>query len=333
MRAVVVGAGITGLVAARRMMESGAEVTVLDMGEQPGGRIRTRVLGDAVADSGAQSFTARRAPFVGLLSAWRYAGVPVRVWAHGWARATSVASGPPAARYVDDMTPRYSVAGGLGRLIEHVAEGIDVRPATRVVAVRDSRDGIAVEDADGRSWEADAAVVTPALPAAVALLDAGGLDVPDDLRAVRYQPCIAVTVALDGAADVPHPGGVAFEEGPVSWLADNQAKGASEVPALTIHASREWSEAHGDDADGEVAEALLGACSGWLATAAPLRTEVERWVHARPVDPITESARFLPTASGRIVVAGDGFVGVFGGGTIETAAMSGLTAAERVSDA
>lgn len=331
-RAVVVGAGITGLVTARRLTESGAQVTVLDADGRPGGRIRTRVLGDAVMDSGAQFFTARRAPFVGLLSAWRYAGVPVRVWSHGWARGTSVAAGPTAARYVDDMTPRYSVAGGLGRLVEHVADGLDVRCDTRVVAIRDGRDRVSVEDADGRSWDADAVVVTPALPAAIALLEAGGVGVPGELRAVRYEPCIAVLASLDGAADVPPPGGVAFDTGPVSWLADNQAKGASDVPALTIHASSEWSEAHRDAADSEVAEALLTACGAWLGRATPRATEVGRWVHAKPVGPVTESARSLEAVGGRIVVAGDGFVGVYGGGTIETAAMSGLVAAEQVSE-
>lgn len=328
-RAVVVGAGVSGLVAARRLVDEGLAVTVLEAGPEPGGRVVTRRLGGARIDAGAQYFTARRAPFVGLLSRWRHARVPVHVWSHGWVRARTAGDGPPGARYVDDMTPRYAVDGGLSVLVSHLAEGLDVRTGVQAAAVSGDDGGVAVTDVAGHVWQADTAVVTPPRPVAVPLLEAGGLQAPPSLETVTYEPCLAVLVALDSDPSVPEPGGVQFDEGTLVWLSDNRAKGASDAPALTLHASADWSAAHAGDPDDAVADALLDEAGPWLGDARPVAVAVDRWRHAAPVDPITNSALALPSTAGRVIVAGDGFVGVYGGGTIETAAMSGLVAAEQ----
>lgn len=59
MRIVIVGAGLSGLVAARSLAASGHDVSVLDKGRGVGGRLATRRIGDAVLDHGAQFFTVR----------------------------------------------------------------------------------------------------------------------------------------------------------------------------------------------------------------------------------------------------------------------------------
>lgn len=331
-QALVVGAGVSGLAAARRLVDAGVDVTLLDERAAPGGRVATRAVGDAACDSGAQFFTARRAPFVGLLAAWRYAAVPVRVWAHGLVRGPSAADGPGAAALVDDLTPRYSVEGGLGRMVSHMARDLDIRSGTRVRLVGRPGSGVRVEDDTGQAWESDAVVVTPPLPQALALLDAGGLEVPDRLRAISYAPCLALLVALDGQPAVPEPGCVQFSDGAVAWLADNEAKGASTSPALTVHASPDWSAAHAGDTDEEIAEALLGQVRAWLGGATPLGMQVERWSHARPTVQLNEPCVTVPGTDERVVLAGDAFVGELVGPTVEGAALSGLAAADALID-
>lgn len=327
-RALVVGSGVCGLVAARRLVDGGVAVTLLDERPAAGGRVATRTVGEATADAGAQFFTARRAPFVGLLAAWRYAQVPIRVWSHGWVQGRSAADGPAAAAFADDVNPRYSVQGGLATLVSHLAAGLDVRSGVRARSVGGTRAGVTVDDDAATVWEADAVVVTPPLPLARDLLDAGGLAVPERLRAIVYAPCVAVLVALDRPPVVPTPGGVQFSEGPVAWLADNVAKGASEQPAVTIHASPDWSAAHAEEPDEAIAEALLGEVRTWLGAAQPVGVHVERWPNARPTTQLDEPCLVVPGTDDRVVLAGDAFVGALVGPTLEGAALSGLAAAD-----
>ena len=56
---IVVGAGISGLLAARELSDAGWRVTVLDKGRGVGGRMATRRTGGARFDHGAQFFTVR----------------------------------------------------------------------------------------------------------------------------------------------------------------------------------------------------------------------------------------------------------------------------------
>lgn len=65
--AVVLGAGVSGLVAARDLALAGARVVVLDAAEVPGGPVRTGVVGGITCDLGAESFLTRRPEVVELL--------------------------------------------------------------------------------------------------------------------------------------------------------------------------------------------------------------------------------------------------------------------------
>ena len=49
MRVVVIGAGISGLVAGRELAAAGAEVALVDKGRSVGGRLATRRIGEALS--------------------------------------------------------------------------------------------------------------------------------------------------------------------------------------------------------------------------------------------------------------------------------------------
>lgn len=59
MRVAVVGAGIAGLVAALDLAEGGAQVTVLDAADRPGGKIHTTTFAGRRVDRGPDAFLAR----------------------------------------------------------------------------------------------------------------------------------------------------------------------------------------------------------------------------------------------------------------------------------
>ncbi len=64
--AIVVGAGISGLAAARDLVAAGHEVIVLEAAERPGGKLRSAEVGGVRVDVGAESMLNRRPEAIGL---------------------------------------------------------------------------------------------------------------------------------------------------------------------------------------------------------------------------------------------------------------------------
>ncbi|MCW2810394.1 MAG: hemY [Friedmanniella sp.] len=67
-RVLVVGGGVTGLAAARRLLDRGLEVTVLEAGPRWGGKLSWAELDGVRLDTGAESVLARRPEAVGLIA-------------------------------------------------------------------------------------------------------------------------------------------------------------------------------------------------------------------------------------------------------------------------
>ena len=314
---LVVGAGMAGLLAAHRLVAAGRKVVVVDKGRGVGGRLATRRIGEGVFDHGAQFFTSADTEFDAEVAAWVDAGV-VAEW-------FDTRLEPDGSR-VSDGHPRWRGTAGMAGIAKHLASSLDVRTGCRLVSVAVDRDGWIATDADGGMIRAGSVVLTSPVPQTLALLEAGGVDLDAidrvELEAVDYHPCIAVLALLDGPSGIPEPGALRPAGEPLDWVADNQMKGISPVPALTVHAGSATSRELWAASDADVVRELLGAVPGLAANPLPDGVQVQRWLYARPVLCRPESARLLaglPTA----VLAGD----AFGGARVPGAAASGIAAA------
>lgn len=317
---LIVGAGLAGLSAARALGEAGLRVVVLDEGGQPGGRLATRALGAGWGDTGAQFFTTRSPEFTRQVAAWLAAGW-VYEWSRGWSDG-SLATAPP------DGYPRYAARGGFRALAAHLAEGLDVRLLTRVVAVAPAGDGWRVETAGGESYAARVLLLTPPAPVALGLLAASDVALPAGDRAalsgITFGPCLCGLFAIDGETRLPPPGTLQTPGGPISWMADNQRKGISpEARVLTVHANSAASAAHWHDADDEALAWLADMARPWLAPGAAVRAgELARWPHAVPLTLRPERC-WVSGLDTPLIFAGD----AFGGPRVEGAVLSGWAAA------
>lgn len=337
---VVVGAGLTGLVTARSLVDRGVRVTLLEEATHPGGRLATRHVDGAVLDHGAQFFTVRSDEFSRLVDGWGRAGAPLSVWSRGFAQASDVRAGPSGVTDVGgDGHPRYTVDGGMHTLAAVLAAGLDVRTRHRVQAIRRTDAGWRVAvDGDGpapvpqrntgrETLDASALLCTPPVPRTIELFARGATVLPAQvlnvLRAVTYDPCLALLAVLDRDPGLPPPGGVQFARGPVRWLADNARKQVSPVHAVTVHASAAWSRTSYDIEDADVAGPLLAWLAPWLGGAQVTAWHVTRWRHAQPRDAVAHRAVRADVGGARVVFAGD----AFGHPRVEGAARSGLAAA------
>jgi renalase len=314
---LIVGAGLSGLIAARELRRLGYKVIVFEESDVAGGRMATQTFGSLRFDSGAQFFTVREPRFGLLVDQWREDGI-VQLWSRGFAGASGQAR--------QDGHPRYRGVPGMDGIPRYLAQGLDVRLNQKVemADVVDGRWRLTVEG--GEEVDGRVLLLTPPLPQSLALLAAGSYrllpDVADRLGEITYAPCLALLVELEEASKLPPPGGLQLHGEPITFIGDNTQKGVSPRGfALTIHAGPLFSEEYWQTADQEVAALLLDEASFWIGTA--VRTwHLQRWPYSIPRQIIEQRVLHLPGPPD-LLFAGD----VFGGPRIEGAAMSGLSAA------
>ena len=311
MRIVVVGAGLSGLAAANELTTAGHDVVVFDKGRSPGGRMATRRMGTARLDHGAQFFTIRSDAFAAVVQPHIDSGL-VYEWCRGFG--------------VSDGYPRYAVRGGMTALTKAMAAPLSVRCNALVFAIRRGKPPHAwdVQLDDGTHIVADALVVTCPLPQSYSLLVSAEVELPEALVRADYDRTIALLVALAGAPDVPEPGGAQHPTDTLSFVTDNQRKGVSDTPALTLHANAAWSEAHWDDDRDSLVAALSVAGAPFIGPAAIVDAQLKKWRFATPRTIWPEPC--WTGADGRLVLAGDAFAGP----KVEGAVISGLAAAAAV---
>ena len=318
---LIVGAGLSGLMAAHELRTRGLHPLLLDKGRSVGGRLATRRVGPGRADHGAQFFTVRSPEFRPWVERWQAEGL-VYIWSTGWSDG-SLAETP------SDGHPRYAVRGGMNALAQHLAQGLDVRVETQVAALAPKANGWQVADQTGHVYTGRGLLLTPPVPQSLALLEASGVVLADHdreiLEGIEYAPSLAGIFWLDQPLHLPEPGAMQRSNAPIAWMADNQRKGISpEATLATVHAAPEISEAAWQMPETAVLESLFEGLQPFIEPGTQvLERQLKRWRYALPTQAYPE--RIL-VADGPLplVFAGD----AFGGPRVEGAALSGLAAGQ-----
>ncbi|MCX6837217.1 MAG: FAD-dependent oxidoreductase [Verrucomicrobia bacterium] len=309
---LIIGTGVSGLIAARDLQSAGRSVLLLDKGRGLGGRLASRRMGAATFDHGAQFITSRDARFEKILNQGAEAGMMTE-----WCRGFSTEA---------DGHTRWRGQPAMTAVAKYLAQGLEIRMEKQVVALRRAGGRYSVETNNGEFYSAAAVLLTPPVPQSLALLAASEIELDPAMRTrlegIQYERCLAVMAVLKGPSLIPPPGAIKPTIGPVSWIADNQLKGISAEPAVTIHANHEFSLAHWDEDRMESGRLLLNAAQPWLG-AEVLSYQVHGWRYSKPLQVDAEPCALLQTAP-PLVIAGDAFAGP----RVEGAALSGMAASE-----
>ena len=328
----VIGAGIAGLAAATSLAAAGRKVVVLEKSRGVGGRMATRRIGEAVCDHGAQHFAVKGRAFGSMVAAAEAAGV-LTAWCRLFPTAAT-ASGPVVEPLDEAGHARWRGVTGMTALPKHLAAELPlaVRTQTRVATIGIDGPLVRMQFDNGDELAAAAAIVTAPVPQAIELFTAGGLKPPqadvagwEQLADITYDPCFSLMLVLDRPSLLPPPGGLEVESGPIAWIADNQQKGISPVPSLTVQARGDFSRDHFDSDPAEVTRLLTEAVAAWIdgdSTTVVLESSLQRWKFAFPVQPLKQPMVAV-SHSPPVVCCGD----AFGGGRVEAAASSGLAVA------
>lgn len=317
----IIGAGLAGLSAAQVLLDAGHRVTVLDKGRGVGGRLATRRIGDATLDHGAQFFTVRGDDFRHVIARAIEAGV-VEVWCHGFG--------------AEDGYPRYRGTDGMNAFAKWLATGVEAAGGSiftdTVVSSIRRTDSSWVATVDGaESIASEHLIVTAPVPQALTLVRNGEVDLDmateAELESIRYKPTLALLVTLDGPSAIDAPGGVQRTEDDVfTFIADNQHKGLSTMPALTFHVNGDVSGARWDDDPEIVTAELLAEASQWIGDASVVEAQLKKWRFAGPRIPHPDPFVVMASQPGKLIVAGDAFAGP----KVEGAFNSGRAAARHL---
>jgi renalase len=313
---LIIGAGLAGLSAANDLQQAGHSVLVVDKGRGLGGRLAGRRIGAATFDHGAQFFTARESRFKAAVEGWIKEGI-----AEEW---YSSYPGRPNGH------PRYRGVPTMTAVAKYLATDIHVMRTTRVDSISQQGDGWLAELNNSETINAKAMLITSPVPQTIDLLATGQITVPTDKQArlnrIQYESCIAVMAILDGPTAIESPGAIALEDGPIAWITDNLQKGVSKIPAVTIHASGDFSAEHLNHDRMEIGQRLIDAAGVYLGDARVTEYQVHGWRYSKPtiVDDapcilLSETTDLPPLA-----IAGDAFAGP----RFEGAVQSGWAAAK-----
>lgn len=325
--ALIVGAGLSGLMAAHVLSERGYSVQLIERGAGLGGRLDTRSIGEAgKADLGAQFFTVRSATFQGFVDQWLQQDL-VYVWGTGWSDGS-------VKRTHSDGHPRYVARGGMNSLAAALARGRDIALDRLVTRVEACADGWALIDSDGGRYAGRSLLLTPPMPETLALLAASEvtLSASDDaeLRRIRFGPCLCGIHVIAGEIDLPAPGAVQNFQSDVYWVADNRAKGISNTTIVTSHANAKFSRQNWDASEADIMRELEAALLPYLAHSARIAsTQLKKWRYSVPLTTYPEEY-LLASGLPRLAFAGDAFGGR---GRVEGAFMSGLAAGAALANA
>jgi predicted NAD/FAD-dependent oxidoreductase/deoxyribodipyrimidine photolyase len=313
-RVAVIGAGLTGVVAARGLEHHGHQVLVFEKSRGVGGRTATRRDERRQWDHGAPAFEVTAPWLRPRIAEWVRLGV-VEPWQPTVARAESGTRTPMKSPFHEHVI----ATGGMSAFAKHLAAGLDIRAATTIDRVVYERGEHWLQRADGpRLGPFDAVIVTAPPAQSAALLR----EVTPIASCIASIPMAPRWVALAAYAKSTGPEDVlVFDDDALAFATRVEAPGGS---CWTLRATEAWSRAHLEDSPEAVAAALGARFAEHSGFGAPTSAVGHRWRYAFAER--TPIARALVDERVSVVVAGDWSAG-YG---VEAALRAGREAAGRL---
>jgi len=328
----IIGAGISGLFAARTLQDHGLRVTVFEKSRGVGGRMATRRVngddGEMSFDHGAQYFTARDPRFI------RYVD--------SWVEQSRVARWPDPKRGSDqrivvlengkiksesNSDERFVAVPTMNSICKHLANDLEIVKQTRVAKINSAKDSIELVDDEARSLGVFDRLIVSAPAEQTAEILGNFPALVDSISKIKMNPCWAAMVAFENPLTDQWVGAF-LHDSFLSWAARNSTKPgrSQDKEQLIIHAHPEWTADNWENEADNVAEWMLAEF--WRVAGVerqqPVHLQAHRWKYAIPGDPAGE--RYFSDESAVIVACGDWA----NGSRVEGAFLSGMSAAGRI---
>ena len=318
---VVIGAGISGLAAAKAAHMAGQHVLVIDKGRRIGGRVSTRRADSFTFNHGAQFVTSRGDDFSIVLESAESAGALAR-----W-------------QIADDKTA-FAGSPTMRDLPTFMGQGLDIRQQIEIAQIIAqpltglSANGLCLIDKNDNMIKTRKLIITAPAPQTARLLRAIEPAMAALADRALYAPCWTAMFGFDDMPTMP-AWPIRQRDGVIGWAGLEQMRPQADQthPAITIQASGDWSQAWIEASKDDVIAALYAALASedQASLPRPIMSAAHRWLYAKVIRPATIDTSIAPhgiTNAGRsIAIAGDWL----GGARVEHAYDSGLAAINALS--
>lgn len=329
-RTAVIGAGLSGSIAARTLSDHGLSVTLFEKSRGAGGRMATRDGYNLEFDHGAQAFEARDRNFRRFVRSW----VEQKIAARWTGEVVRISGGK---ELTTTTTPRYVGSPQMNSLCRQLTADLTLITQTHISKVIRSGSNFLLLDTDGKEQGTfDRVIVaTPAPQAAEMLKHFPELATP--LSGITFESVWCVMLALSGSLDVKWSA-AHVDQSPIAWIARNQTKpgraASPGVEQLVIHSTAEWASQHLEEEPEHVAAQLLQELQQVtnIAGMPVLKLTAHRWKYSQPVTSAhterhdTFEKRSFATIDHHVIACGDWTAE----GTVEAAFLSGMSAAGQI---
>ena len=278
MRVGVIGAGISGVACATRLLDQGHEVHVFDRGRRLGGRMASRTLRDTntafdgrVVDYGASYFTVSTSEFLAALAPLLASGI-VREWTD-----TFHVAEPEGIIGVKTGPMRYAAPGGLRTVVEALAEPVPASAFTLPTEVATVDVAASSCVIDGQEFEATAICVP--VPQAGKFIDANFLPP----RVNVWEPVIAVTMVFASRTWEELDGVFVNDDPVITWIADDGSRRGDGAPVLVAHVNPVLAAGHLQDPPAVIPFAIAAVRKVLGISEYPEWAWAHRWSLAKPL--------------------------------------------------
>lgn len=294
---LIIGAGVSGLTAAKTLSDQGMKVTLLDKGRGVGGRVATRWMGerDHVLgrwDHGAQFATFRSESLIKQLRAWNAWDV-LEPW---------------IPSYSDPELPRYRSITGMNSFPKAMAKGLNIHRGCRITRLENTEGQWKLYMDSEEPILGSHLLCTLPVPQFTDLLEASPLSITahehTTLKQVVYERTLTLLAELDGPSGLEGNGYVrASSSGILETLIDQHQKSISAAHTLVANAkpafSMEWY-----DRDRTSAASVIRAAVQEKICSQIISVQIHGWKFAKAVQRISKPYMSLEN---KCILAGDGF--------------------------